>query len=573
MDIEFSHKRAQARSALPWDFEPHNPQHVESILHQLEHSKPSDFLSAKHWFSLFHELSCAVSETQTLRQLKCQQHVGQQDHEKSLAEFDRNIAVLLSNSKEKLMEIYLNSPWRHAMHGYDKDRIFDDLKCRKQLINNAGIKLQADESQVVYEYQKFSYDLETNFLGQTVKASSVLGYFHHQQESIRQKSYESYWACIDKNKEKFENYFEKLYENRISQAKIFGFKNYTEQAFVELGRNDYTPEDCANFRKSIYEIIVPLVTEISKKEAMKHNRKKIEPWNANFWSSVQPEFGLKQTSFEPWLNDLGIVLQRIHPSFFKLFKQMQEEQLFDIKPRKDKLPGAFTAILHETKRPFLFAHFSPKLKDTFLFFHEFGHCLHAFATTQIDNILLRQPGLEFCEFASMGLEYLARPFFHLLWPRENDALLVQKYQLIQALTFWPFMAMIDEWQHEIYSVHKPLNAITREKLWISLSHKYQPHVQWDLCPHSLSLGWLSRSHVFSSPFYYIDYGIAQIGALQLWKQSEKNFTQTVHDYIKALSLGGQVSLWDLFHTAGSSLDFGPSVLTSLSQTIAATIDL
>ena len=211
----------------------------------------------------------------------------------------------------------------------------------------------------------------------------------------------------------------------------------------------------------------------------------------------------------------------------------------------------------------MFGNFGTNLRDVFTFIHEFGHCLHGSAVTHINNILLRHPGFEFCELASIGLELLAVKFLSELWPSAEDAHNALRYQLFQMLQFWPFMAMMDEWQHSVYAAEKILSGHERNELWCQLSRKYKPHLDWSECKEFEELGWLSRQHIYTSPFYFIDYGIAQIGAVQLWSHSKQNYSLAVEKYMRGLSLGAQLNLPNLYNEIGVKFDFSSDLLKKL----------
>lgn len=264
---------------------------------------------------------------------------------------------------------------------------------------------------------------------------------------------------------------------------------------------------------------------------------------------------------------------KIHPSFGNVFQEMLQNNLFDVRSRHGKAPGAFCTTLHETKRAFLFANLNATFKDSLTLIHEFGHSLHTYSFTQINNILVRQPGLEFCELASIGLELLSNRYFNELWEDPREQQLAVCYQLFNMLSFWPFMAMIDEWQHAVYSSAETPTTKERNTLWKDLSRKYRPHWDWSGCGKWEELGWLSRPHIFTSPFYYIEYGMAQMGALQLWLASKKNYSAVVEKYMRGLSLGGQRSLPELFSACGLQFDFGEELLGKLCDEILKSMSL
>jgi oligoendopeptidase F len=257
------------------------------------------------------------------------------------------------------------------------------------------------------------------------------------------------------------------------------------------------------------------------------------------------------------------LVERVHPSFGHIFRTMRNEGGFDIFPRAGKGPGAFSLTFPHSKKPFLYANLGATWRDAMTFLHEFGHCLHGIASAQIDNILLRHPGYEFCETASMGFELLSSFHLDVLWPEGLCAEKAMHTQIFHMIQSFPFMAMMDEWQHIIYSAPHFMEAPERNAIWAELCRSYRPYVDWNTSPACATLGWMSRSHVFTHPFYYIDYGIAQLNAIRLWSLYKTNPKKAVENYIYALGLGGQTSLQELTAALGFSWDLGEDALREI----------
>ncbi|MES2615676.1 MAG: M3 family metallopeptidase [Bdellovibrionota bacterium] len=547
---------------LPTKFNPLHKKDVIEIIHKLIQFPPTDFKTAQQWFGTYHELSCAVSEAQAILELNINLDNTNKNLEKKLLEFEQNILNELLLCREKMMDIYLSSPFKYSMHAFEQGKIEKELGIRKKFSIPELSSLQLEENKLIREYKHFTNLASTQFEGQTVLLSAVSGKMHDLNERTRKDAFFAYWNFIQSNEQKYQTLFDELLHNRRQQATVSGCKNYTEIAFAELGRFDYGTSECALLRNSISKVVVPCVTQISLKQEVS-----LAPWNAQVWPSITPTVPPAHGSRSELINSLQKLMIKIHPMFGKLFEEMLKNSLIDAFPRQGKSPGAFSVTFQESGVPFLFGNFGVNLRDMFTFIHEFGHCLHGFAVTNIDNILLRHPGFEFCELASIGLELLASPFLNLLWLNPNDAKNAHKYQLFQMLQFWPFMAMMDEWQHTVYVSEKFLTAPERNELWLQISKKYKPHVNWDGCLQYEKLGWLSRPHIYTSPFYFIDYGIAQIGALQLWLNSKQNYPLAVQKYISGISLGAQLSIPDLFKALDVRFDFSEELINKLCNKI------
>ena len=461
------------------------------------------------------------------------------------------------------MDIYMNSPWRSAMHMYDNDRILADLKLRRKYTSHSISSFQIEENQIIREYKKFTHAAKTSFEGKLTPVSAIIGKLNDNNAESRKSAFLSYWSFVKENEEHYQKCFDELHLNRKKQVESVNANNYVDVAFAELGRIDYGINQCQEFRNSIYHEVIPIVKELSElqKESLKTND--ISPWDVSIWPTLMPEKAPANGNLDQLILSVQNISSKIHPSFGKLFNEMRKNNLLDIHPRPGKAPGAFCVTFQESGYPFVFANFGGNFRDSMTFLHEFGHAIHGYAVSNINNVLLRHPGFEFCEVASIGLELLASPFYSDFWVNKKDVKKALAFQLFHMLNFWPFMAMIDEWQHKIYSSETIPTALQRNKIWRDISRKYKPQVNWDGYEDFEELGWLSRPHIFTSPFYYIDYGIAQVGALQLWKYSKENYSNAIENYIKGLSLGAQLSLPCLFSEMGIKFDFGRKLLKEL----------
>jgi oligoendopeptidase F len=495
---------------------------------------PHDLKSAKHWFKCFHELSCSISETHTLLELNISRNFKNQKATKKLSTFEEKFLSKVEECKNDLLEIYLKTSSQFGI--YENKILKENLNYQKSLSNLEMQILRIEQTKIIRDYEYFVQKSQCEFEG---------------------NSFHSRWNFIQKNESFYQNTFDSLLQNRKKQAQASGLKNYTKVAFIELNRVSYGVKECQTFRNSILKKIVPLP------------RKSIFPWEENNENKTSvPLKNPAKGNINLLIDHTQKIMEKIHPSFGNLFYEMNQNGLMDLLPRKNKSPGAFCVTLHKSQKAFVFANLSATMKGATTLIHEFGHALHAHAFTNIQHVLLRQPGFEFCEFASIGLELLSNRYFHEFWNDPKDVEQAIQYQLSGMIDFWPFMAMMDEWQHEVYSSLDYFDAKERNNLWKTLSRKYKPHLDWSSCPAWEELGWLSRPHIFTSPFYYVDYGIAQLGALQLWLASKQNYENAVEKYMHGLSLGGQKSLPELFAACGLKFDFGEELMGNICEEIS-----
>lgn len=559
-------KNKKNRRHLASDFDAENAQQVANVIALLKSNTPHDFASAGNWYNLFSELSDATNEIQTQLDLQISLDTSSRENAKRIENFERDILTQLMNSRAHLMDIYLQSPWRTAMHSDDNGKIEKEVQTRRKLTSPKLAGLQIEENSLVREFKSFNANTSCNYFGRPTPLGVVIGKLNDPRPEVRKEAFLAHWRKLHSSRDWLEGLFTKLLKNRIEQANVSGAGSYTNLCFTELGRFDYTPADCKTFRNSIFDSIVPLVSNLQSKQLLSLGCNSLRPWDLNIWPRIVPSEQPCQGDLNEILNAGERIFSKIHPGFGNFFASMREEGCVDIHPHSTKAPGAFCVVLPESKTPFVFGNFAGHFRDAFTLIHEFGHALHGSAALQIKNPLVRHPGLEFCEVASMGLEFLSQPYLNEYWPRQGDAQKAWALHCFNALQFWPFMALIDEWQHIVYD-EMLLDPHERRTLWKQLSNKYRPHLDWSGIEEFEELGWLSRPHPMTSPFYYIDYGIAQLGAVELWLESKKENSEAVENYIRGLSLGAQRSLPQLFSATGLKFDFSREWVETLGRVL------
>lgn len=563
-------KKFDSEGLLKPGFNPECEKDVATVLAQLK-TEPDSFASAKIWYERFSQLSDAISETQTQLDLLLSLNVDDVRAKERIGHFETQVLSQVMAARADLMDIYLKSIWRGSMHADDKQKLANEVRLRRKFTHPKLADLQIEENILVREFKDFSSHAHCDFQGRSTPLGVVVGKLNDARSEVRKNAFEAYWKKMSETSEYQEDLFARLLKNRISQAEVSGASSYTELCFLDLGRFDYNANDCRTFRESIRSAIVPKVSDLQSKQLLSLGTETLKPWDLNFWPRFSPSERPCQGDLFELEKAAGRIFSKIHDGFGSLFAQMQQQGFVDVHPRRAKAPGAFCVVLPKSNSPYIFGNFAGNFRDAFTLLHEFGHALHGSATLQIRNPLARQPGLEFCELASMGIEFLSQPFLSEFWPRRGDAQRAWALHCFNALQFWPFMALIDEWQHTVYE-NQLLDSHERSQLWKALSQKYRPNIDWSEHERYEELGWLSRPHPMTSPFYYIDYGIAQLGAVQLWQNSRENYTKTVENYIAALALGAQRNLPDLFKEAGLKLDFSAKHVESMGRVLAEQLE-
>ena len=548
---------------------------VRKALAQLTGNKPASPRESRSWFQLFCYVADVLAEYQTNLELQMARDTSNLQARKDIENFEDEILSQLLSVRVQLMSIYLSSPWQTSMHPDDRGRLRRDFNRRLATSQSALTSLQLEENAMIRKYREFSQSARTIFLGREVPLSIAVGKLSDRSEVIREQAYQAYWNFVRDHKEKFKGIFLELAANRNAQAKIAGTNGYEDFVYLDMGRIDFDPQASRNLCQHIMTHIVPIISRLSERQ-QKHfeapRSKKVSPWNARVWQRHFPQSAPSHGDRKRFISSFRESVGSLHPAFLSCFDAMQSSESFDLFPRENKAPGAFCAMRPVSGIPFVFGNFSVSLKDLFTVFHEFGHAVHGHCSSAIENSLLRSPGIEFCEFVSTTFEFLSHDVLGTFWDSETDADDAARFHLFHSLAFLPFAAQIDEWQRQVYKT--PDQA---ENIWSNLNEMYRPYLDWsqdtDNSIPSQSLGWCSRPHVFTSPFYYIDYAIAQIGAWQIYGKTRKgapNREESIAKFVATLGLGGQRSTLELFEAAGCDNPFLGSTVAKVAMIIEET---
>ena len=367
--------------------------------------------------------------------------------------------------------------------------------------------------------------------------------------------------------------FDKMYELRMRAARNAGFANFRDYIFPAKFRFDYTPEDCERFHEAIEQTASPAVERVLEARRQRLGLDRLRPWDL----AVDP---YREKPLHPF-SDAGElvgkaqrVFDRVDPMLGREFQTMIDEGLLDLESRKGKAPGGYCETLHFHGRPFIFMNAVGLVDDVMTLLHEAGHAFHAFASHPLPLIWQRHPGSEAAELASMSMEFLASP--HLTEPvgyfSGAEARSAWLEHLEDVLLSLVHIASVDAFQTWIYTSGQGGDAVARDEAWLRLRTRFERGVDWSGLEQERVARWYRQLHIFMYPFYYIEYGIAQLGALQVWRNSLKDPATAVARYREALALGAVRKLPEIYQTAGARLTFDVETIGELVQLVEEHIE-
>jgi oligoendopeptidase F len=396
-------------------------------------------------------------------------------------------------------------------------------------------------------------------------------YLKEQNESIRKEAFTKMVERRRMDTEKLDELFTELIQKRHLLATNAGFDNFRDYKFEALGRFDYTKEDCFDFHHAIKTLIVPVVKEIQQKKLKQIGKEKFKPWDLDFDPAGNKPLKPFETGQE-MLEGTKRIFAKIDPYFADCLNTMEQLGHLDLESKTGKAPGGYNYPLYEIGVPFIFMNAVGAQRDLVTMIHEGGHAVHSFLSRDLELTGFKNLPSEVAELASMSMELLTMPYWEEFYPNKEELKRAKNDQLESVLKVLPWIAQIDAFQHWIYE-NVNHSIAERHAYWATLSKEYGTGLtDWSGFEDQINTSWQRQLHLFEVPFYYIEYGIAQLGALGIWKNSIENYPKTIQDYKAALSLGYTKSIPEIYKTANIKFDFSSNHLTSLINFIKSELN-
>jgi oligoendopeptidase F len=424
------------------------------------------------------------------------------------------------------------------------------------------VALETEEAKLCQQYQKLIGAQTVKFRGEERTLVQMGRYQEEPDRALRQEAWELVAQRRLQDAEKCDAILDQLIQLRTQIAKHAGFDNYRDYAFRQKCRFDYTPADCLKFHEAIESEVMPVVRAIQEERRQQLKLEKLRPWDLG----VDPR---NRAPLKPF-GAVAEMVARTQKIFNQLdgelaagFQQLQDLKLLDLDNRKGKAPGGYQSTLSEARVPFIFMNAIGVQRDVETILHESGHAFHAQATRGEDLYAYRGVPIEFCEVASMAMELLGNEFIGEFYA-PAEARRARQTHLEGIISFFPWMAVVDAFQHWLY-LHAEHTPAERKAAYLQLMDRFGGDVDWSGWEAMRAYSWHRQLHIFLHPFYYVEYGIAQLGALEVWGNSRRNRALALKDYKRALALGGSRPLPDLFHAAGCSFRFDAAAIRPLIQ--------
>jgi oligoendopeptidase F len=527
--------------------------------------RPVDSLEQlQRWLDDFSELTAVVDEYGSRRYIDKSCHTDDEGIKHRYLNFVENVEPKIKPLVFQLQKKYLQSSYVDQI-GEKFDVMRRKWQADVEIFREESIPIETELTRRVTEFDQINGRMMVHFRGQDYTMQQMARFQEEPDRATRREAWESGVRRRVQDRDAIETIFEGLLPLRQQIARNAKCVDFREYQWKALKRFDYTPNDCLTFADAIAETVVPVVRRLDHKRTLDLGLNQLRPWD----TAVDPQSRPPLHPFDPadtedFLDKTREIFVRLSPALGFEFDRLRASGNLDLQSRKGKQPGGYLMPLEESRKPFIFMNAAGLQRDVETLLHEGGHAFHHMAASGAEDVVfLRGAPMEFCEVASMSMELLGSAHLNVFYdlPDANRA----RRNLIEGIIrFLPWMATIDSFQHWLYTNPKHTRA-ARLRTWLGLLDRFGSKLDWSGFEETRESLWQRQTHLFGSPFYYIEYGIAQLGALQLWMHSRQDARGAIERYRAALALGGTRPLPELFEAAGIEFDFSEKTLRPLMK--------
>ncbi|MGH2441621.1 MAG: M3 family oligoendopeptidase [Chloroflexota bacterium] len=502
------------------------------------------------------------------------QNVEDTESEQAFHVFLDEVQPEIQRAEQRLNLKLLGSGLRP--HGFDA--VLKTMRGETDLFRDANVPLLAEDRKIEERFNKIAGSQLVEWEGKQIPIAQLRPVLENIDRGVRERAWRAALRRQLADREALNQLWADAFRLRVKIAANAGKQDYRAYRWQQLLRFDYTPEDCLRFHQAIEAVALPAANRVLERRKQRLGVASLRPWDLAVdplgSQPLRPYSEVKQLT-----EGIAQIFQMVDPAFGQYFGIMRQENLLDLENRKNKGQGGFCIEYAATGRPFIFMNAVGVHDDVQTLLHEGGHAFHAFEAQQLPYFQQRKVGMEFSEVASMAMELLAAPYLSAPGQQFYDGKQAARARidsLERCILFWPEMAVIDAFQHWAYThPDAAVDASACDAYSYQLRRKYQPSVDWSGLETELQTAWQRLIHVFSDPFYFVEYGLAQLGAVQIWASARKDQGAAVQQYRRALALGFTRSVPQLYAAAGARFAFDAGTLApavDLLETVIAELE-
>lgn len=560
MDVQYSRQYVQVTADMG------NWAQIEPLFDELDRRPLETAEQFQKWLLDQSDLEACIQEEGTKRRVAMTCETDNPEKEKANLHFLEQIDPKCKPRWQKLQERYVASPLRATLP-MPRFFVYDrSVSAAVKLFREKNVALQTEDDKLDNQYKKLCAAMTVQYDGKEQTLQQMGKYQRDPDRAVREKT----WVLVAErrlqDRDKLDDIFDQLVRIRQQIAKNADYENFRDYQFQAYQRFDYGPKDCMAFHDAIEKVVVPARRALQEQRRKSLGVDRLRPWDVLVDPKNRPALKPFQ-SIPEFCEKTSKVFHRLDPELGGQFDAMIKAKWLDLDSRKGKAPGGYQSTFDEHRHPFIFMNAVGLHNDVMTLLHEGGHAFHAIACRSEPLLAYRHYGMEMAEVSSMGMEMLAMDYLDEFY-KGNDLIRAKREHLEDLLMLFPWIATIDAFQHWIY-LHPNHTRDERTKAWLDLQNRFGGIEDWSGYEAAKGAMWHRQLHLFSVPFYYIEYGIAQVGALQLWQNAKKDPKKALAQYKAAQALGGSRPLPELWQAAGLKFDFSEATLRPLIEAVQA----
>lgn len=544
---------------------------LEPLFSELKNRKINSVNELEEWLKNRSELDATLEENFAWRYIRMTCDTTDEKLLKDFQYFATEIEPQMAPINNELNKKFIENPFIKQL---DRDKYFiyaRGIKKALELFREENIPLQTQIQLEQQQYQSITGSMSVTLNGKEYTLEQASVFLKDTDRTIRQQAWEAITTRRLQDKEKLDTLFNSLLKLRHQVALNAGFDHFRDYMFQALGRFDYTPQDCFNFHDAIQQEIVPILQEQAQKRKEALHLNNLKPWDMEVDISGKP-------ALKPFHNGQDLInktitcFDKLDPYLGEKLAFMKAEGLFDVESRKGKAPGGYNYPLAETGAPFIFMNSASTFRDLTTMVHEGGHAIHTFISADLELNDFKHVPSEVAELASMSMELISMDAWDVFFDNEEDLKRAKRDQLKDVLKTLPWVAVVDKFQHWIYT-HPNHTTIERNEAWKTIFALFGNNFSdWTDHEDALQNLWQKQLHIFEIPFYYIEYAMAQLGAIAIWKNYKENPEQGLKKYLEALKLGYTKTIPEIYQTAGIEFNFSADYVKTLVAFVKSELD-